>query len=46
MEFEKIEEIKKLSSEELLELYHKIVEHIEYLNSNLISIEDGDGANE
>lgn len=46
MDFEKIEEIKNLSSDELLELYHKVVEHIEYLNSNLISIEDGDEANE
>ena len=33
-------DLKKLDDNELLALYDKVIEHIEYLNSNIISLEE------
>ena len=31
-----------LTEKELLELYNEVIKHIEYLNKNIISLEEGD----
>ena len=33
-------DLEKLDDNELLTLYDKVIEHIEYLNSNIISLEE------
>ena len=33
-------DLEKLDDNELLALYDKVIEHIEYLNSNIISLEE------
>ena len=37
------ENIKNLSNEDLLELYNKVLEHINYLGQNIIEIEEDGG---
>ena len=37
------ENIKNLSNEDLLELYNKVLEHINYLCQNIIEIEEDGG---
>lgn len=47
MDKEVLEQIKNLSTKEILEVYYLIEEHIKYLNESIINAEDGeqDGQN-
>lgn len=37
------EELKKLTEEELLDLYKKVLEHLKYLNESLITTDEDGG---